>query len=294
MQDSGGSPPRALNIVALGPELLRKGVVIPSFAQWAVTGDDNLRIITIGSVAGASLQVTGRFLDAASGQVLPINFVVPVASTRTVTVQDVALGTGYLLNLIAYATPSGAAHQGEVFARLQMVHGLTGAELAIGELLAGYVTNTTVLGWPGSAIEDSLSGPGALKNIIGTTPAAGAEFSITVPTGARWQLISFNARWTPGSAHPAITPQLYASVPNVNLFFVPQTANVVSPNTLFVYWMTGEGYQPGQISNRAAAGLPTDLPLSAGTTISTLTDGLFAADQIDLVGFTVREWLEVI
>jgi hypothetical protein len=55
-------------------------------------------------------------------------------------------------------------------------------------LLQGYVTDTSRLSFPGSPIRSSIEGPGVLRSITGTNPAANAEISETVPTNARWRV----------------------------------------------------------------------------------------------------------
>ena len=187
MSNGGGSPaPVPANIVALGPALLLKGVVLPSFAQFAVTGEDNIQIKTVGSIAGATVQIQGRFLDAAQQAVLPFSWAVPVGSDAfTVTTQTFPLGTGYLLNLTAFVT--GATPQiGQVFVIVQIIRGISGATFLLGTLLQGYVTSTQGLGWPGSPIQNSRDSKPRLRTIVGTTPAVGVEISETCPSGVVW------------------------------------------------------------------------------------------------------------
>jgi hypothetical protein len=55
-------------------------------------------------------------------------------------------------------------------------------------LLQGPVSSLQRIAWPGSLLLSSLDVAGILRSITGTDPAAGAEISETVPTGARWRL----------------------------------------------------------------------------------------------------------
>ena len=187
MSNGDESPaPVPANIVALGPALLLKGVVLPSFAQFAVTGEDNIQIKTVGSIAGATVQIQGRFLDAAQQAVLPFSWAVPVGSDAfTVTTQTFPLGTGYLLNLTAFVT--GATPQiGQVFVIVQIIRGISGATFLLGTLLQGYVTSTQGLGWPGSPIQNSRDSKPRLRTIVGTMPAVGTEILETCPSGVVW------------------------------------------------------------------------------------------------------------
>jgi hypothetical protein len=64
------------------------------------------------------------------------------------------------------------------------------------------------LAFPGVPIASPLDGGGALRSIAGTTPGAGAEISETVPTGARWELLAFQATFVTSAAAANRVPQL--------------------------------------------------------------------------------------
>src|SRR3990167_8338019 len=55
---------------------------------------------------------------------------------------------------------------------------------------AKIVPGTTRLGGWGGVFQGSLEGPGIIRSITGTDPAAGLNFSEAVPTNARWDIRS--------------------------------------------------------------------------------------------------------
>lgn len=62
---------------------------------------------------------------------------------------------------------------------------------AVGQLCAGYIGGSMKsLTFPPGIHEDSNEGPGLLRSVLGTNPAANAEISETVPTDALWRIHS--------------------------------------------------------------------------------------------------------
>lgn len=288
-----GPVPAPPTIISLGAALLREGVVIPSFAQFAVTGEDNLRVITVGAVGGITCEVHGRFLDVASSTVLPFRYTIPVSSNRTVTQQDFPLGLGYILNLTAFTTGTPAPILGQAYVLVQLIRGLGGATVLLSTLFAGYITNTQPLGWPGSAITPSTVGEPTLRAITGTTPAPGAEVSETVPSGARWEVVAFRAIFATSGAAGTRFPVLLAPAPASSGFLSIQPVGQ-APGTQADYtWAPGMALTNEATAIRFQQSLPTRTLLLAGHKITTSTLNLAAGDQWGPVQYTVREWLEV-
>jgi len=296
MQDStGGAPPvRPPNIIALGPELLIRGTVIPSFAQFATTGEDNLRIQTCGAVTGVNVSVQGRFLDALTGKIIPFDYTVPVTATRLIVTNDFPLGTGYLLNISAVV--SGSVFLGQVFVIVSIIRGLGGATFLLGTLLAGYITSGQALGWPGTPINNSIETGGYYRAILGTMPPAGVDPVETCPTGARWQLISVNTQLTCGNVAAARFPKL-ALFTSVGTTYYTYGALLFNANTV-------ASVQVSAVSVRDSTGviggveyesipIPSDNRLRANDGFQMVTNALQAVDQWLAPLYLVREWLEV-
>ena len=296
MQDAGGAPPpvRPPNIIALGPELLIRGTVIPSFAQFATTGEDNLRIQTCGAVTGVTVSVQGRFLDALTGKIIPFDYVVSVTATRLIVTQDFPLGTGYLLNISALV--SGFVFIGQVFVMVSIIRGLGGATFLLGTLIAGYITSGQALGWPGTPINNSIETGGYYRAIVGTTPPAGAEINEACPTGARWELLSMTTQLTCSAAVASRSPTLLIlNSGNTTyrgygaLLFAANTVAAIVASELSLRDNTGV---IGGVQNEALP-VPPGNRLLAGDSFQTLTNSLQAGDQYLGPLYLVREWLEV-
>jgi len=152
-----------------------------------LTGEDNLRLTTIGTLAGVTVAIEARRVDEA-GRIVPFAERHNPSSNYSVVSTLHQIGSGSLLNAQLRVT-AGAAVRGHVFAILEVVRGLSGAVQPLATLLQGYVTANARLAWPGSPIEASVSGAGRIRSITGTNPAAGAQISETVPAGVRWRFI---------------------------------------------------------------------------------------------------------
>jgi hypothetical protein len=124
-------------------------------------------------------------------------------------------------------------------------------------------------------------------------PAAGSEFTWTVPVGHTWTLESVIARLTTSAAVANRIPRL--SVTNVFEYMratqgLVQTASQVAT----YYWFAGgavvnNGATPLIVSN---APLQAGLVMPAGDILASITAGLDAADQWDNVVFAYFDQLE--
>jgi hypothetical protein len=254
-----------------------------------LTGEEWLRVTTFGNAAGVVLGVAGRILR-------PDNVPVPIAeahtpnSNRTVNQTRHPLSEGWLLGLSVLAT-AGAPAFGQVWACVELVRGGGASAQVVQALAMGFCTTRTPLVWPGGANLLPLDGPGNLRSITGTTPGAGAEISETVPTGARWQLVSFRTR--------LVTSAVVANRNSVLLFDdganeygrYADNANTTATSTLFLTWGSGAVGQNNGANNMRAIGFPQGQFLGAGHRIRTTTVNIDAGDQYSLVQYLVREWL---
>ena len=296
MQDitNGGVPAAPPKVISIGASLLQQGVVIPAFAQFSMTGEDNLRIITIGSVTGLTMNIHGRFLDAVQGKAIPFSFTVPVSSNRTATQQDFALGTGYLLNLTAFTSGSPAPLQGQAYVTVQLIRGLGGATFMLGTLLGGYVTNTQPLGWPGSPITPSVSGEPAVRDITGTMPGLGAAIVETCPSGARWELLSvWCSLTTSGVAGSRGSPFLQITSSGGQPIAVIFGQSGGQPAASFWEYTFGQSLQVSLVTLFINAQMVIRTLLRAGDLFTINLGSIQGGDQLSAPGYQVREWLEV-
>lgn len=264
--------------------------VIASAAGVFCTGDEQLRLTVFNAASGVTLAIRGRFLDI-DGHVQVLEDVLTPTTARAASTKTLRLGCGWLLGVQVLAS-AGTPITGQCFAMLSLVRGDGTAGIDQQTLAAGYVTAVQRLAFPGSPVQGSLDGGGAIRAIAGTTPAAGAEISEAVPTGARWELLSFAFTLTTsaGVANRAIvltlddgTTVYSRSTSNVN-----QTASV-GWNYQF---MQGYGNPAISLVTALQAPIPSNIRLGAGHRIRTVTGAIQVADQFSAIQYLVREWIE--
>lgn len=283
-------PAREIEILAQPATNPRAGTITAPF-QFLVDGADNLRIEGWNSVAGVALELTFRFANV-DGSIEPQRYTLPLTADRQSTGLDISLAPGYLLNMAVFAS-GGAPKIGQTFVCIKLIRGFGGATIVMGLLLQGYVTAEQGLGWPGSPIASSTDSEPALRVITGTAPAAGAEITETVPTGARWELVSLGATHQgDGSGANRTARLLFLSGAAVMAAF-PQAFLEGVGNLQGYCWTQGLPLSAGLAGDRQVQGLVTQVALPQGAQIRTSTIGLGPADQWSAPTYLVREWLEV-
>ena len=282
-------PARGPQILALGPALLLTGRVIPSFAQYAFSGEDSL-LVTVTGVQGGTWTLQGRFLDAVSSKILPIvvsGSVVAGATTQTL----VPVTTGYILNIgISYHTSATTFFPG-AYCQLALCRGLQlQSQTPLGLILQGYAYRLANLGFPGSAFFAPNEVPGWLNGVTGTQPAHGTDIVQYVPAEAEWEFqfirFSLTTDATPGNRFVILrtmSPYSDAWTDAITTFQQPPSTTV-----WYQYWH-GATQMSAAIGADITVPLPFQLPLEAGAAIYTQTDNLVAGDQYSAPQFLVRE-----
>jgi hypothetical protein len=283
MTDSAGSPlPES---IAGNPP--QRYIAEPSAVY--LTGEQFLQISSLANVGGVTLQVNGRVLRP-DNTISWIQFTHTPNSNRTIATTRVALSEGWLLGLRVAAT-AGTPAFGQVWVNLELVLGNTGATIADQTLGYGFCTTNTPFAWPLSVNTLPLDGPGNLRSIAGTTPGAGGEITETVPTGARWELIAFNALLATSAAVANRFPR-FALDDGVRTLWVTPTGAAQTASQTNNYFL-GQGliasFADGQ--GNVYSPLPLSVKLGAGFRIRSNTVALQVADQYSNVQYLVREWM---
>lgn len=254
-----------------------------------VTGEDWIQLAALNSAAGVTLLLAGRFMQL-NGEVTSFTHYLTPATDRTLSSATTALGNGFILNLTVRAF-SGSPQIGQCWARVQVYRGQNTTPTLLGTLAAGYVTYIQPLAYPAGIVRGSLDGPGAIRSITGSVPAAGAEILETVPAGARWRFLSLRAELVTSvdAANRVVT---FVFDDGVNVFAVAG-ANFVQAASLGRIYDVGAYGILGDLGNaRVAVAAPADLVLPAGARIRSLTQSLQAADEWSAPQLLVEEWIE--
>jgi hypothetical protein len=267
------------------------GRVITTPFQFVADADTFLRVTSVCSVTGVTLAVQGRRRDD-NGTLQPIKETHAPNSNRTTKTQDYGLGPGAILNLTMFAT-AGALVSGQCYVKVELLRNFGGTAIVLGTLLGGYVTPVQALGFPGSPIVSSLEGEPALRAIAGTLQPVGQIIAETVPTGARWELISLVHSYTTDATvitRRVLTQLTAAGVPCfVGIAFNAQGA---SDSWTHTWGPNIEGTSDATIK-RVQSGIPGRTLMPSASTFFVTAANLQAGDQFGQPFYLVREWLEV-
>lgn len=272
------------------PGIFQRARIIISPYPFGVAGDDNLRIISFNATPGVIIECDFRFL--ATDRSIKSNRVLHTPnSDRSLKQQDYQLGAGFVTNVTVRAS-SGTPILGSCFVIVQLIRGLTGATIPLGTLLAGTMTSTQALGWPGSAIENSLT-VGYTRLITGTTPAAGAEVNELVPTGARWEVSAFIAKLTTSAAALTRNPNLFVDDNSATPYAANGVPVGLAPSNFQSFvWLANYPNLTPLAAQPIVGPLVFPARLLAGHRMRTLTGNLDVADQWASVRYLVNEFLE--
>lgn len=260
-----------------------------SSSAWFFTGEDALRLRVFNSASGVTVALEGRMMTP-DGCVRPFAHELTPATDRTESTVLCRLGEGFLLN-VGLRASAGTPRVGQCFATVEVVRGSTGAVTTLGALISGYVTDTSRLPWPGSPARSSVEGPGVIRLVTGTDPAAGAEISETVPTNAKWRLVALRAALVTDATVANRTLSLLIDNGSSVFFHIgdgfTQTAGL---NVSHVFSVGAGAY--GNSNGAVQGWLPTDAFLMGGYRIRTSTSNLQAADDLSSPHMLVEEWIE--
>lgn len=242
------------------------------------------------AISGATYTLSGLQIGT-DGALHELQFVRTPTSDRALNSYTFPMDEGFLLGL-SVRVSSGTVTRGSAYTQVSLVRGSGTTLLPLHTLLADSLTTLSRLGWPGSPIRQSVEGPGTIRLIAGTQPAAGAEVSETVPSGARWRLIMFRALL----ATSATSADRYIGLRVVSGTFSYALREVDKAHPASV--TLAHSFVAGQGSDAVVKTLTTysvgigEIILAAGTILATATQSLQSGDQYSNVQYMVEEWIE--
>jgi hypothetical protein len=124
------------------------------------------------------------------------------------------------------------------------------------------------------------------------SPAAGNDFTITVPGGALWEVLGFQGVFTTSAAVASRQARLQYANGDGALFFATAAATTIPASQANrMSWAQGLGTFGTTAASNAP--LPTPpIPLPVGFRINSFTANIDVADQWSGLILIVREWSE--
>jgi hypothetical protein len=266
---------------------LTQGVQPPSTVY--ITRSDRLRVTIWNSAAGIEVDVGARLLRADGNITVLPNALFPT-SNRASNTFDLDMAEGFLLSVCA-TTPTGSVKRGQCWVSIALIRG-SGANATVHQsLILDYVETGGALQWPGGVVDDPVSGNGRFRVILGTQPLAGQNILETVPTGARWKVLTFQATLTTAAGGVNRTFRLRILDSGNDYAECGALFSLAGGSTANYVWLSG--VTPGQIDTAFfGAALPTDTLLSAGGQLNTVTININAGDQWSAPTYSLVEWVE--
>jgi hypothetical protein len=273
-----------------GKPLFPSPAQIGDVTSWFVD-DAALRVRSFGNTAGVTVLIAGRFIDADAQHTKPFSAPHTPNSDRTVATSDIPLGRGWLQTLTVIAS-GGSPMYGGVFVCVDVIQGRGAGATTVGTLLQGFVTSGQRLAWPGTPLRSPTESTGAFRSVAGSDPAAGAEISETVPTGARWQVLAITATLVSDGTAANRRPRLTID-DGTTVYFVSPSGNTQTATQTIVYtWAIGAPLAATLNSSFNLHGLPAPHWLRAGHRIQTVTASIQAGDNWGAPQLWVEERLE--
>ena len=221
------------------------------------------------------------------GKIIPIRETIVPGTDRAISETFRELPDSYLLDL--GAIPDFTTRRGQTFVHASIMKGTQAAINRTKVLLQDYISAGLGIQWPGGIIRSSLEGPGILRSVTGTDPAAGAEISETVPTNARWKIWSIAATLVSSAAVASRAPMLdFDDGTTRHGRWGPSTVQTASQT---VVW---SGPIPSLSSTSVLYNqwLGIYVELFGGWRIRTVTENLQAGDNWAAPQMLVEEWIE--
>lgn len=268
-----------------------RGQLLASPYQFLMTGEDNLVVTAWTDTGGYGVNLTGRFLKP-SGEILPFNRRLEAGLTTAGAELLLNLGPGFLLNL-SMISIFPFVQSGRIYARLDVVRGSIGARIVLGTLLAGYVTSSAYLAWPGSPLVNPWEGPSYVRRFTLGSPGAGVTPSFTAGALQRLQLLGVSAMFQTDA-------DLQSNRPVVQI--------VRSGGATLQYWSI-RSHGPGELVRHqwsvdygggekitdgfAGNALPAEVWVLPTDILALTSTGFDAGDEFSLVEFLARQYLDL-
>lgn len=213
-----------------------------------------------------------------------------IADHTTNSDRSLATSTVPLTGIPIFLTvtlPTAGVSRGECYVRISVrVEGVVVAILG-----AGYVSDTGTIVFPGGKVESSIEGPGLIRSITGTNPPVNTNISETVPTGARWKLLSMQFTLiTDANAADRLVQVVLTDGSNILQRLNNQTLQTANQTVLQTLGL-GIG-EVIELSGVEVIPAPGQILLGAGFVISTVTFNIQAGDNYSAPQLLVEEWIE--
>lgn len=282
-------PPSPFVVRTLAPRVgfAKQGVQPPTTGY--LTQNDVLVFHAETSQPSIIFTLEGRFLSP-DGRISYFSVPLRPAGDRIAVTQAFTLGEAFLLG--ASVRSSVALPRGSAWVKLYMTAGTVESPGSlVNTIFQGHIDGFFNPSWPLVMSVPETEGKGNIRLIGGTDPAAGFNFSETVPTNARWRIVSLNITFvTDATVATRVIRIAFDNGVNVFCFVEAPASQTASLTRRYV--LAGFGAGQAAVADTIHLPLPTEVILRAGFRVRSSVATLQAGDDIGELFFVVEEWIE--
>jgi hypothetical protein len=254
--------------------------VLPPTALY-IGVDDQLITSFIGTQTNSGVTINLRILGL-DGLIHPMLINVPSNNNQTAAIRTFPLMEGFLLSAAAFlgGLPTTST---PTFISAGIGRAPFTAQSVYFTLFSGYLYNSQPLSYPEMPpIRQSDATPW-YKSFSWGAPAAGADFSVTIPVGQRWRVVSCSGLLTTAVAVANRDVTLVID-DGANVMAQIPAGFALLASLTNQYTFADSCVQSAAFNAVSVAPLPSNLILTAGMRVRTVTANIQAADQWS-VGF---------
>lgn len=266
------------------------------FTRWHVqpypaiyVSQDDIMLVKVWSPGGTSAVNVSLREQMPDGRIVPSFYAFSFSTVGGTPAQQVIdQNEGFILS--ATVETPGAPY-GSCYVQLQIVRGRGTGDQTAGQLLcAGYPGAGFAIGFPQTPAGGPLTGAGQAATSTVANPAAGADWSYTVPAGITETLLSVRAVLTTGGAALTAPVILRITSPTGQIIADVAALSAQGAGAAVTYsWVAGA--QSTSSTNFQQMSLPTGLRLMPGSTIQTISAGIVAADQWSAITISYTQFI---
>lgn len=292
MSDQAPTLPREQAFPALAPRVTSE--FRASLLQIPIFGDEHLlyQFVNLNTTTPVQVGIIGRLWSDQTREVKYFSDLQTMVAGGSVA-QTFTLERGALLTLAARVATDNI-QLGEVWGRVLLTKGRTGAVTFPATVLQGYIGTFNDLAWPGSPIQDLHEGKGVIRYRT-WTQFSPSILEITVPADRRWRILTGQVVLitdaNPGNRLVEVQIE-HAG----NVVFAAEASPPHPANTSRSYNLQPSITASAQMSvNSHAVGFVPDLEVVGGDIVRMRADEgtLFSAgDTFQGRSLTVREWFD--
>jgi len=247
------------------------------------------------SATGVTLTLTIRMIDENGSVQESMYFTMSPTSDRALNTKNMSIGGGYILSAMVSVTGGTVNSRGQCWTTLQLADARANPTfIPIQTFLSDYVTNGSNPSWPGGFIRQSTEGAGYINIINVSNPAAGVDWTYTVPAHCLQSIKGIFAFFQTSAAVGNRVMQFQLNSP---YDAISSTSNNVAASTQAHFIAEPWGWNPSPAAlvfenvQQEYLSMIFPLFLIPGDTLISNTNNIAAADQWTHIIIHTEDWI---